>query len=441
MQQNMPNFVSEMDQLREMELGDRVEPIIRIVSTAVAGVLIYFYTGWVSALIWPIYFVFAWSVHSRYICTRQSFVSRSEIHIAAILFANLQLSFGWLPAVMFANEDSALMLVGGALMGAHLLFLVRRSDSSKLYQNIQIALVLSGSIAAYVSFFPTFQTPLAIIGPALAMLGINYYFVQSLRFARRMRMSREVAASQANQAKKMAAIGQLAGGVAHDFNNNLTVIMGNLELAALTEDPATRNADIQNALMAARQAATTVSQLMVFARLERPNTEAIPVSEIYDELLRLTKRLIPVSVTLETACVDPALHIRADRNQLLSGLINLVVNAVDAMAQGGALHLRTELTKIKARTPLMDGSLLDPGDYAEMTLADNGHGIPDDILPNVIDPFFTTKPTGKGTGLGLSMVSGMMKECGGGLSIASNASGTQVSLYFPLEDAAAEEMS
>lgn len=426
------NYASDIESLRELEFGDRFEPFTRLVGVAVAGIFIFLYTDWNFALVWPIYFIVAFGVHITFLSTRKTHVSKAEIGIAALLFTNLQISYSWLPTLLFSSSDRALMLVGAVLIGAQLLFLVRRSDTIWLYTVAQAVVVLGMSIATYIAFIPYFNTVLAFVGAGLSMAALNYYFLQSIRVARRLRISRETAARQAHQAQKMAAIGQLAGGVAHDFNNNLTAIIGSLELIQLTNDPQEHKTDVDNALVAARQAATTVKQLMIFARMKKADITVIRLQEAFAELGVLTKRLIPVSVTFDASTADPDLTIRADRNQLLTGLINLVVNSVDAMPQGGFLELFSKRSLVSKPLPLADGSHLTPGEYVLITVADTGEGIPAHIMPKVIDPFFTTKPVGKGTGLGLSMVAGMLQEFDGGLSIQSDQSGTRVSLYLPL---------
>lgn len=430
MQNGDAKLTAELQYLRELEFGDKTEAITRLVSVSGAGILIYFYTGWPSALIWSTHFVAAWSAHTIFTYTRKAIFSPFEIAMAAFLFGNLQIAFGWLPLVLFMNESRPLMLVGGALISAQLLFLVRRNDSFKIYQIVQVAVVIFGSIVVYASYYPDLDTPLAVVGAALALVGLNYYFVQSLRVARRMRLSRAAATRRANQATKMAAVGQLAGGVAHDFNNNLTAIIGSLELARLTEDPEEREEILDNALVASNQAAQTVKQLMIFARKERPTVSEIQTGEVFSELVKLTERLIPTSIKFEILDDNGSLPIQANQNQLLSGLVNLVANSIDAMPQGGVLRLWSQRVRLEKPLPMTDGANLDPGEYVRITLEDSGQGIPEGIIMNVIDPFFTTKPVGKGSGLGLSMVSGMMKELNGGLSIKSNQNGTAINLFL-----------
>ena len=431
------NFSAEMAQLRDIEFGERFEPYLRLIAVAFAGVLIYFYTGWLLALLWPVILIICFAAYSAYVTTRKGFVGQSEVTVATILLFIMQASYSWLPMLMLtgSGQDFGLKFVGGILLCTQLVFLVRRSDTLRAFANSHILLVGCVTIASYLGFMQHFHTPLAYIGAGLAVVGLNFYFAQSLRVARRIRQDREAAALQAHQAQKMATIGQLAGGVAHDFNNNLTAIIGSLELMQEINDPDEQAIDVENALFAARQAATTVKHLMIFARREKPDITLVALQSTFEELHKLTRRLIPTSVTFEVSLSDPALKVSADRHQLLSALVNLVVNGVDAMPDGGVITLHAARTQITSPKPSANGSQLVPGQYVEINVSDTGDGIPADILPKVIDPFFTTKPVGKGTGLGLSMVAGMLQELNGGLSITSKPKETCIRLFLPASQA------
>lgn len=428
------NYASEMERLRKIESSDQFEPFLRMLAVGLAGLLISIYTEWLIPLVWAIYYAVAILMHRRYIATRKAFVSRNEVFVSAALFANLQIAFVWLPVTLFISPSRELLLVGAVLIGTQLLFLVRRSDTLNIYNIIQIVGLICTSIIVFIGFLPDLETPIALTGAALALVGLNYYFWQSLRTARHMRIDQELSAQQAHQAKKIAAIGQLAGGVAHDFNNNLTAIMGSLELLQMANDLPDHQEDIDNAMVAARQAANTVSQLMLFARVEKPSLVTVDLREILDDLDKLTKRLIPTSINCDISVHDSGMLVRVDRHQLLSGLINLVVNSIDAMPQGGLLMIEARSVCLNQHEALADGSKLPPGRYAKIAVSDTGHGIPAKILPEVINPFFTTKPVGKGTGLGLSMVAGMIREVRGGLSIQSESGRTSVALFLPFAD-------
>ena len=427
------NYALEIERLRKVELGNPAEIYIRLVAVGLAGVLIWLHTGWISSLFWAAYYLVALMTHSVFIATRGPQVSRKEILVAAMFFANQQVSYTWLPVVLFTSDQRDLILVGGVLIAIQLLFIVRRSDTLNIYNIMQMIGLFCMGVVVYIGFLPDLETPLALAGAALVLVGLNFFFWQNLRLARRIRIEQDAAATAAHQAQKLAAIGQLAGGVAHDFNNNLTAIIGSLEILQMINRREETAQDVENALVAARQAAKTVKQLLLFARAQSPSLETVELDDFFRELRGLIQRLIPTSVQFRILHVEPDLFIRADRNQLLTGMINLVVNGVDAMPQGGVLELEARRVQIPRADSMLDGSVLVPGTYARIALLDTGHGIPPHILNRVIEPFFTTKPVGKGTGLGLSMVAGMVREFGGGLSIQSEPGRTLIILFIPLQ--------
>lgn len=426
------NHSVEIERLRRVELGDRSELYVRFGAVMAAGLLIGLHTESALPVFWAGYYVIALSSHLAFIATRSKIVSGQEIGFAALLFAHQQISFAWLPVLLFTDEQRELMLIGGILIAIQLLFIVRRSDTLSLYNVMQsLGLILMSSIVFY-RFLPSLETPLAVFGSILALMGLNYFFWQNLRIARRIRIDFESATLSGHQAQKMAAIGKLAGGVAHDFNNNLTAIIGSLEILKMNGPTPDSGQDIDTALIAAFQAAKTVKQLLLFARVQKPTLSEIQIADLLVELRVLTRRLIPASVELKALDTDPNLKINADRSQLLTGLINLLVNGVDAMPNGGSLELSAVDARVTKKVSMLDGSFLLPGMYVNISVNDTGHGIPPELLPRVIEPFFTTKPAGRGTGLGLSMVNGMVKELGGGLFISSRPGNTTVNLFIPV---------
>ncbi|RME13768.1 MAG: response regulator [Alphaproteobacteria bacterium] len=236
------------------------------------------------------------------------------------------------------------------------------------------------------------------------------------------------------QSQKMQAIGQLAGGVAHDFNNLLTAITGHCDLLLLRhpDDGDPDFADLSQIIQNANRAAALVGQLLAFSRKQTLNPERIEPSEIVSDLAHLLGRLVGETVTLDVEVAPGIWPIRADPRQIEQVLMNLVVNARDAMMpQGG--QIRLVLGNLKLREPLSrDRATVPPGRYVIIRVIDTGHGIAPDNLGKIFEPFFTTKGAGKGTGLGLSMVYGIVKQSGGYVFADSiPGEGTTFTLYFP----------
>jgi two-component system, cell cycle sensor histidine kinase and response regulator CckA len=237
---------------------------------------------------------------------------------------------------------------------------------------------------------------------------------------------------QLAQSQKMDAVGQLAGGIAHDFNNLLTVIMsyGSLLLSDLDEgDP--RRDDVQEIANAAARASGLTRQLLAFSRKQIMEPRLMNVNAVVTGVEKLLRRLIGEDIELATT-LDSALYsINADPGQLEQVLINLAVNARDAMPQGGRLHITTANTTLSADHGGRHLSAV-PGEYIMLAVSDTGVGMSREVQQRVFEPFFTTKGQGKGTGLGLSTVYGIVKQSGGDLWIYSEpGTGTTFKVYFP----------
>ncbi len=237
------------------------------------------------------------------------------------------------------------------------------------------------------------------------------------------------------QSQKMQAIGQLAGGVAHDFNNLLTAISGHCDLLLLRHDQGDPDySDLVQINQNANRAAALVGQLLAFSRKQTLRPETVDMRDTLADLTHLLNRLVGEKVTL-TLSHDPVLKaIRADKRQLEQVLMNLVVNARDAMPEGGEIRISTEC--IHFSEPLeRDRATVPRGEYVAVKVADEGVGISADKLQKVFEPFFTTKRTGEGTGLGLSTAYGIVKQTGGYIFVDSDVGkGTCFTLYFPVMD-------
>ena len=234
------------------------------------------------------------------------------------------------------------------------------------------------------------------------------------------------------QSQKMDAIGQLTGGVAHDFNNVLTVITGTIEIlqeglsdrpqlaaiAQLIDDAATRGAEI-------------TSQLLTFARRQPLEPRELDVNDLIKETVKLLRPILGEHVEIRLKLADDVCSALADPSQLSTAIINLAVNARDAMKDGGTLTLETaNVTLDEAEPPAEDD--VKPGSFVMIAVSDTGVGIPSDIRDRVFEPFFTTKAVGRGTGLGLSMVYGFARQTGGTVRLKSEEGrGTVVRLYLP----------
>lgn len=235
------------------------------------------------------------------------------------------------------------------------------------------------------------------------------------------------------QAQKMEAIGNLTGGLAHDFNNILAIVIGNLDLLSDTSVPKDPDAVqlVADATTAALRGAELTRHLLAFSRRQPLDPEVFNINDRVEGVMKLLKRLLQEDI--ETAFVPGTgvWDVKADPVQLESVLANLAVNARDAMPTGGRLVVETRNVHLDSDYAVANAGVI-PGDYVMIEVSDTGHGIPPEILSQVIEPFFTTKAVGKGSGLGLSMVYGFIKQSGGDLKIYSEVGrGTTVRIYLP----------
>ena len=241
------------------------------------------------------------------------------------------------------------------------------------------------------------------------------------------------------QATKMQAVGQLAGGIAHDFNNILTAILGNCDLMLLRHTPGDSDYDdIQHIRSNSNRAANLTRQLLAFSRQQTLRPQILNLSDIVADVSHLLERLLGDNVTLTVQHGRGLGPVRADPVQLEQVIVNLAVNARDAMPRGGTLTISTSAVA-PADVHGEPDDVVPPGDYSLLTVEDTGSGIPPDILPKIFDPFFTTKDVGKGTGLGLATVYGIVKQSGGYITADSlPGEGTRFSIYLPVHRGAAE---
>ncbi|HTR83797.1 MAG TPA: response regulator, partial [Reyranella sp.] len=241
---------------------------------------------------------------------------------------------------------------------------------------------------------------------------------------------------QLAQAQKMEGIGQLTGGVAHDFNNLLTVILGNLETAQRALQAAPANAEralraLDNSLVGAQRAASLTQRLLAFSRRSPLDPKPIDANRLVTGMSELLRRALGEQVTVETVLAGGLWRIHADPNQLEVGILNLAVNARDAMPNGGRLTIETANTFLDEAYAASQSEVA-PGQYVVISITDTGIGMSRETQARAFEPFFTTKDIGHGTGLGLSQVYGFAKQSGGHIKIYSElGEGTTVKLYLP----------
>lgn len=250
---------------------------------------------------------------------------------------------------------------------------------------------------------------------------------EQFRAEEELRRSREIIL----QTQKMEALGSLTGGIAHDFNNLLAVVLGNLELIQETSDPSRKDGHVSEAIAATLRGADLTRNLLAFARKAPLSPVTMDLNDVVSSMDLMIRRTVRETIVIETALTGGLWKIEADRSSTESTILNLVINARDAMPDGGRITIETANIRLTEEYVESRDEVIEPGRYVMIAITDTGVGIPPENIAKVFEPFFTTKPMGKGTGLGLSSVIGFARQSGGTLQIYSELGvGTSVKVYF-----------
>ena len=339
-----------------------------------------------------------------------------------------------------SNGDHGLFWGRGETDGIERFYGYQRIEGYPLYVAYGIPRndVLASWLANLVNY-SLFAVPasLALFGMTLlAVRQIQRHKIATWRWrttARRLRREmnrRNLAEAELRQAQKMEALGQLTGGVAHDFNNLLTVLQGSLEMLSGRQQSAQLQARVDTALRTVERGERLTGQLLAFARRQPPTKATIDLNAQLRRMAELLVRTVGSGIAIHTDLAPDVWSVDADATQLELAVINLALNARDAMPAGGELRIRTF-----NRAVPREGAAEQPekvGDFVGLEISDTGHGMPPEVAERAFEPFFTTKEPGKGTGLGLSMVYGFARQSGGSASIRSEVGrGTAVTLLFP----------
>ena len=399
----------------------------------VAGSLVSIYAETWVGVWWAVIYIAGYGGLWLYAKSLRQRVSLVQCRIAQCLVILNAATFIWLPAWTFSQLDRNLFLAGAGLIGAQLVQLVHRGDTAPFMIYGNIAVVLTAMLVVLGIVLPQLSSPLAQVGIVASWLTLLFYLAQSMLGARRRIIARNFADQQAFQAQKLASLSQLAGGVAHDFNNIITAISGNLPVYEHLTDDAEKDQVIAAPRPCGQPACRPiVAQILTYARQSPLTLTAISANAPLASLQILTDHLVPSRIGFTMGQIVDAPTIEVDANQIETALLNLVLNAVDATPPGGTITLSGHVIDVLRSRPLAGGRVLQCGRYVAYEVTDTGSGIPADILKYVIDPFFTTKEVGKGTGLGLSMVFGVADSMGGGLDIQTSRTGTTMQMFIPV---------
>ncbi len=334
------------------------------------------------------------------------------------------------------GHDSGLLRVVSALDGKERIFSFRKLPRIPVYMTAGVDTAdIKDAWLAGMSRHLIFGLPATAAMIALGLLALRRTRRET---AANLKLREEIARREATeealrQSQKMDAVGRLTGGIAHDFNNLLTAIIGNLDLALRRVSGEDRvHTWLSNCRQAAERAATLVRRLLAFSRQHPLEVKSVDINRLVQGMSELMHRALGETVATETVLAGGLWKVAIDPNQLENAILNLAVNARDAMPDGGRLTIETANCHLDEHYIELTGAEIAAGQFVMVAVSDSGSGMSADVMNRAFEPFFTTKPAGVGTGLGLSQVYGFARQSGGHIRIYSEVGeGTTIKLYFP----------
>jgi len=415
-----------------------VEPVFeigaRFTLLAVFSISISIWLDLTHSLIWLAIYALSEAANIGFLATRRRPGTVLDTRIATTLNFITTLWFATLPVYLWSLHITVMQFAALSLVVGMVLYSITR------YSGLRRIAIWDGVLISGLTLFFGYDMALhagtatiRALSLLISVLMVLYYLV-SLRESVAMRSALKQAEKRNIQAQKMQAVGQLTGGIAHDFNNLLTVMIGNLDLYSEVETRSEKDQLAEEARQAALRAATLTSQLLAFSRKAQLNPKPFDPERFLRSFVSLTGRVLPAAVSLQLELVSAPHRISADVNQLENALLNLVINARDAMGASGTIILRLDWVEAGQERDF-HGTTLPAGLYCRISVEDTGPGIAPEHQMTVLDPFFTTKPVGKGSGLGLSMAKGFVEQSGGALELRSQpGDGTIIAFWLPVLD-------
>ncbi len=426
------SFQDEIDELVLVERAGRTELFSRLGIAGVQTVIIgYVLELW---LLYPIYVIYAGCLLAgRQLIFRLENNRTVSLYITAlmVMFAGA-LCFRMVSIYFWVQPQPQLDVVAVLMICASMMFTFSQRTAVPSSCYIEI-----GSDTIAMLFFAStlvFQPDPSLFDKvgALAFVGIILYNWVVIAELFASRQAFKAARERSLQAQKMEAVGRLTGGVAHDFNNILTVVMGNLELYREVDNGADREALVDQAHAAAKRASQLTAQLLAFSRQSPMTLSQVDLHEFVGSFRTLTDRVLPATITFNVGIDDRCPPLLVDKVQLEVALLNLVINSRDALSGGGTITLTAQVAQ---SGPPLGTAMRHDGQFVRLSITDDGEGIAPEIVAKVTEPFFTTKNVGDGSGLGLPMVQGFAEQSGGLFSLESQLGrGTMASLLLPAAD-------
>lgn len=392
------------------DASDRTEFLLRNTLLCMAGITMWAATGQVVMLIWGFGYVALNVAYVRYLTAQVAPIGQAQMICGIAFSAAVAFSLcGMVIYVSFLMDGDLLLLASCGCIGLALHCLSRNNDFTyAAFVDVGATVVAGVGITTSAAVHATnLWVALAVV---TGTLGVTVYFLLSFQRIVNERKRLYQRLEMENQSQKMRALGQLTSGIAHDFNNLLTVIGGNIELALTDPDTRETSKYLGSAYHASRRGAELVQQLLAYARQSKLELREVELGAMLIRLTALLERVLPAHISLDIRTPNEQISVEADPAMLDSALLNLVINASDAMGD----HPGQIMVSAAADAPAQTVCLI---------VEDTGPGIDATILPRVTEPFYTTKTVGQGSGLGLSMIKGFADQCGGTLTLENRTEG------------------
>lgn len=423
-------YSARLEDMRRAEFGSRTEVAVRYLVMALVVVLLTFVIDLWLALTWAAAYVTGEAGTAAAVHLTRLGTPRFRYHLALGFYVFCGIVFLGLPLYLIsAGISPALNYVAAAGLVGWPLYTLQRTQKDQSLLTADCGLVVTMSavlLAVMYGKLDGWADRLTVLFITLAVVG---YYLGSVYSGWRHQVDLRQTQHKYAMAQKSRALAQFSGGVAHDFNNQLTTILGNLELHDQLDTPEDRKAALQSCRLAAEQAALTVQQLLATSGRTRLSPRPVEMEPFLYEFGDLLTDLLEPGMVVEVVPPEEPLTARVDRDMLETSAIQLCLNAQDATGGQGIIRLRVER---RAMAPGSERRPDTPPPYVVLIIEDNGPGVPQEALPLLAEPFYTTKPPHEGKGLGLSAVSGFARQSGGLLLIeAALGGGLKTMLYLP----------
>jgi two-component system, cell cycle sensor histidine kinase and response regulator CckA len=426
------DYRARITAIRDSLGGPRVEMIGRFLLPGLGVALISILTADLVVALIYLFFLLTQAMLFGFLATRKAICSRAEYIMALVLAGLTSAAFVAIGMYMWSTGILISQFAAYCMVQGFATYVLTRSSTMIELMILDTVPILIGALYATNSLAQKMADQVhPAVTFAIALLILIYYVVSLYNvFDTKIKLRR--AEDRAIAAERLEAVGHLTGGLAHDFNNILTAVLGHLDLYSHLTNPTEKNDCVAAAHQSATRAAKLTAQLLFFARKARITAVATDLTDFLTEFAESARSMLPEGAVLHTDLPVNLPLVSVDRDKLGSVLQQLTLNARDALDQAGQLTLALDHFHEPVGRKMQGDTSLTPGSYCVISLADTGAGIRPEHLPHIFEPFYTTKPKGHASGLGLSMAAGFAELSGGAIAVNSAPkAGTTVQLYLP----------